>query len=243
MKRTVVITGAASGIGAHTATRLRADGWHVIGMDLSTANMAPAEDFTPIACDVRDAAAVQAAFAQAGGKFNALIACAGILRTGPIADQSVEDFDLVFGVNVRGLWLCAKYALPALKRAAAAGETARMVLLSSIASIRPKVNGGVYAASKAAVSQLTKVLAVENADSGELINAVAPATVDTPMVRAVAGGNGGNYRPSGQSPLGRVAQPEDVVRLIRFLLSEDSAYMTGTIIPVDGGTSAAFVPA
>ena len=146
----------------------------------------------------------------------------------------------MFDVNVRGLWLCAKYALPALQRAAAAGETARMVLLSSIASIRPKVNGGIYAASKAAVSQLTKVLAVENANSGVLINAVAPATVDTPMVRAVAGGN---YRPSGQSPLGRIAQPEDVVRVIRFLLSEDSAYMTGTIIPVDGGTSAAFVPA
>jgi len=172
-----------------------------------------------------------------------LIACAGILRTGPVAEQTVEDFDLVFDVNVRGLWLCAKYALPALKRAAAAGETARMVLLSSIASIRPKVNGGIYAASKAAVSQLTKVLAVENAEAGVLINAVAPATVDTPMVRAVARSNGGNYRPSGQSPLGRVAQPEDVVRLIRFLLSEESAYMTGTIIPVDGGTSAAFVPA
>lgn len=243
MKRTVVITGAASGIGAHTATRLRADGWHVIGMDISTATMPAAADFTPIACDVRDAAAVQAAFAQVGDKLNALIACAGVLRTGPISDQSVEDFDLVFGVNVRGLWLCAKYALPALQRAAASGETARMVLLSSIASIRPKVNGGVYAASKAAVSQLTKVLAVENAESGVLINAVAPATVDTPMVRAVAGSNGGNYRPSGQSPLGRVAQPEDITKVIRFLLSEESAYMTGTIIPIDGGTSAAFVPA
>jgi len=245
MTRTVVVTGAASGIGAHAAERLAADGWHVIGMDISTNGMPAAAGFTPIACDVRDPMAVEAAFAQAtrGGKLNALIACAGILRTGLVAEQTVEDFDLVFDVNVRGLWLCAKYALPALKRAAAAGETARMVLLSSIASIRPKVNGGIYAASKAAVSQLTKVLAVENAEAGILINAVAPATVDTPMVRAVARSNGGNYRPSGQSPLGRVAQPEDVVRLIRFLLSEESAYMTGTIIPVDGGTSAAFVPA
>jgi 2,3-dihydro-2,3-dihydroxybenzoate dehydrogenase len=245
MKNSVVVTGAASGIGAHTATRLRADGWHVIGMDLPSATMpAAATDFTPIGCDVRDPASVQSAFAQAarGGKLNALVACAGILRTGPIAEQTVEDFDLVFDVNVRGLWLCAKFALPALKRAAAEGQAARMVLLSSIASIRPKVNGGVYAASKAAVSQLTKVLAVENAADGVLINAVAPATVDTPMVRAVSGSNGGNYRPSGQSPLGRVAQPEDVVRLIRFLLSDESAYMTGTIIPVDGGTSAAFVP-
>jgi len=245
MTRTVVVTGAASGIGAHAAARLAADGWHVIGMDISTAGMAVTDNLTPIACDVRDPAAVEAAFTKArcGGKLNALIACAGILRTGPVGEQTVEDFDLVFDVNVRGLWLCAKYALPALRRAAAAGETARMVLLSSIASIRPKVNGGVYAASKAAVSQLTKVLAVENAASGVLINAVAPATVDTPMVRAVASSNGDNYRPSGQSPLGRVAQPEDVVRLIRFLLSDESAYMTGSIIPVDGGTSAAFVPA
>lgn len=245
MTRTVVVTGAASGIGAHTATRLREDGWHVIGMDISIAGMQAGENFTPIACDVRDPAAVEAAFAQAtrgGGKLNALIACAGILRTGPIAEQTVEDFDLVFGVNVRGLWLCAKHALPALKRAAAAGETARMVLLSSIASIRPKVNGGVYAASKAAVSQLTKVLAVEHAADGVLINAVAPATVDTPMVRPALNSNTGNYRPSGNSPLGRIAEPEDVTRLIRFLLSDDAAYITGTIIPVDGGTSAAFVP-
>lgn len=246
MTRTVVITGVASGIGAHTATRLREDGWHVIGMDISIAGLQPSDNFTPIACDVRDAASVEAAFGLATrgrGKLNALIACAGILRTGPIAQQTVEDFDLVFNVNVRGLWLCAKYALPALKRAATDGETARMVLLSSIASVRPKINGGVYAASKAAVSQLTKVLAVEHAADGVLINAVAPATVDTPMVRPALNSNAGSYKPSGKSPLGRIGEPEDVTRLIRFLLSEDSAYMTGTIIPVDGGTSAAFVPA
>ncbi|MSP04321.1 MAG: SDR family oxidoreductase [Acetobacteraceae bacterium] len=243
MNKTAVVTGAASGIGAHTARRLCADGWHVFGLDLPSATLQAAENFTPLPCDVRDPAQVESAFNGVGGKLNALIACAGILRTGPIADQTVEDFDLVFNVNVRGLWLCAKYALPALKQAAADGETARIVLLSSIASIRPKVNGGVYAASKAAVSQLTKVLAVENASYGVLINAVAPATVDTPMVRPALASNAGNYKPSGKSPLGRIAEPEDVVRLIRFLLSDDSAYMTGTIIPVDGGTAAAFVPA
>lgn len=243
MRKTAVVTGAASGIGAHTASRLRADGWHVFGLDLPGPNLTATDNFTPLPCDVRDPAQVQAAFKSVGDKLNALIACAGILRTGPIADQTVEDFDLVFNVNVRGLWLCAKYALPALKKSAADGEIARMVLLSSIASIRPKVNGGVYAASKAAVSQLTKVLAVENAEHGVLINAVAPATVDTPMVRPALTSNAGNYKPSGKSPLGRIAEPEDVVRLIRFLLSEESAYMTGTIIPVDGGTSAAFVPA
>ena len=243
MGKTVVVTGAASGIGAHTVERLRADGWHVFGLDLPGAGLKAADGFTPLPCDVREPAQVEAAFKSVGGKLNALIACAGILRTGLIAEQTVEDFDLVFDVNVRGLWLCAKYALPALRQAAADGETARMVLLSSIASIRPKVNGGVYAASKAAVSQLTKVLAVENAADGVLINAVAPATVDTPMVRPALASNAGNYKPSGNSPLGRIAQPEDVVRLIRFLLSDESAYMTGTIIPVDGGTSAAFVPA
>ncbi len=243
MSKNVVITGAASGIGAHTAHRLRADGWHVLGLDLPGTKLQASDNFTPLFCDVRDPVQVEVAFKSIGGKLNALIACAGILRTGLIAEQTVEDFDLVFDVNVRGLWLCAKYALPKLKQAAADGELARMVLLSSIASIRPKVNGGVYAASKAAVSQLTKVLAVENAADGVLINAVAPATVDTPMVRPALSRNSGNYKPSGNSPLGRIAEPEDVVRLIRFLLSDDAAYITGTIIPVDGGTSAAFVPA
>ena len=123
------------------------------------------------------------------------------------------------------------------------GERARIVNLASIAGIRHKINSGAYAASKAAVIALTKVMAVEMAEVGVLVNAVAPATVDTPMIAPhVAAGSNTGYKTSGTSPLGRIAQPDDVARVIRFLLSDDAGYVTGTVTPVDGGTVAAFVP-
>ena len=89
---------------------------------------------------------------------------------------------------------------------------------------------------------MTRVLAVECAPYGVLVNALAPGTVDTPMIRPAMGGNMTGYRPSGDSPLGRIAQPEDIASMVRLLLSADAGYVTGTTIPVDGGTSAAFVP-
>jgi NAD(P)-dependent dehydrogenase (short-subunit alcohol dehydrogenase family) len=157
--------------------------------------------------------------------------------------MSVEDFDAVFGVNVRGLWLSAREAMPMLRKAADAGDLARIILLSSVSALRPKVDSGAYSASKAAVSQLTRVLAVECAGYGILVNALAPGTVDTPMVNNQNDpAKSGKWRPSGPSPIGRIAQPSDIVRVMRFLLSEDAAYVTGTTIPVDGGTQAAFVP-
>jgi NAD(P)-dependent dehydrogenase (short-subunit alcohol dehydrogenase family) len=113
-------------------------------------------------------------------------------------------------------------------------------MLSSVSALRPKIEGGAYGASKIAVTQLTRVLGSECAKDGILINAIAPGTVDTPMVQNAD--RSGDWRPSGPSPVGRVAEPRDIVRVIRFLLSEDAAYVTGTTIPVDGGTSAAFVP-
>lgn len=248
------VTGAASGIGLDVAGALLQDGWVVAGMDHDRARLTAAAEgfaahearFIPMLCDLRDAAQLEACFARLAPKLpqlNALVCSAGVLRTGPIADTSIEDFDLIFGVNVRGSWLSARAALPALAEAAAQGQPARIVFLSSVAALRPKVEGGVYAASKAAVSQMTRVLAVECAAQGVLVNAVAPGTVDTPMIRgALQPDSTIAYRPSGPSPLGRVAQPADVTRVIRFLLSDAAAYVTGTTIPVDGGTSAAFVP-
>ena len=254
MVQTAVITGAASGIGLAAARRLLDQGWRVFGLDVTQAALDGAADtlsphegrFTAIACDVTDALRVAAVFEQiaaAAPALDALICCAGILRTGPLATMEVATFDQVFAVNTRGSWLCARAALPLLRRAAAPDKPARIVFLSSVAALRPKVDSGAYAASKAAVSQLTRVLGAELGPSGVLVNALAPGTVDTPMIQAVSDpATAGRYRPSGKSPLGRIAQAEDVVDVIGFLLSDAARYITGVTIPVDGGTSAAFIP-
>jgi NAD(P)-dependent dehydrogenase (short-subunit alcohol dehydrogenase family) len=249
MGRTVAITGAASGIGQAAAKRLLGEGWTVFGLDISEDRLrATSNDpqFKPVVCDVADANRVVAAFAEIGfasATLDALICCAGILRIGPLDSMSVEDFDQVFAVNTRGTWLCAREALPLLRKTATPEHPSRIVLLSSVAALRPKVQGGAYAASKAAVSQLCRVLAAEVAGSGVLVNALAPGTVDTPMIHAVSDpAKTGRYRPSGVSPVGRIASADDVVDVIGFLLSDAARYVTGATIPVDGGTQAAFIP-
>jgi NAD(P)-dependent dehydrogenase (short-subunit alcohol dehydrogenase family) len=244
MTKTVAITGAASGIGKAAARRLAGQGWEVFALDVAPVAAAP--NVTPLVCDVADAASVATAFdrvAARAPKLDALICCAGILRIGPMAEMPVEEFDRVFAINTRGTWLCAKAAFPLLKAAAQPGTPARVVFLSSVAALRPKISSGAYAASKAAVSHLTRVIAVEWAEHGILVNALAPGTVDTPMVHAVSDpAKAGRYRTSGVSPVGRIASPDDVVDVIGFLLSDAARYVTGTTIPVDGGTQAAFVP-
>ena len=253
MPHCAIVTGAASGIGLEASRDLLAKGWIVYGIDVSEAILTPASqslaspNFHPRPCDLREATEVEAVMRdiqEDAPKLNAVIASAGVLRNAPLAAMPAEEFDLVFDVNVRGLWLTCKESYPMLRAAAAQGKMARVILMSSVSAIRPKIGSGVYAASKAAVSQLTKVLAVEWASDGILVNALAPGTVDTPMIQAATAdpAQQGNWRPSGDSPLGRIAQPQDVVRVMRFLLSEDADYVTGTIIPVDGGTRAAFVP-
>ncbi len=252
--RTAAVTGAASGIGQAACQRLLQAGWRVFGLDLAQDRLALVQDqfspyqgrFQPIVCDVADPAAVSIAFAQpglAGGGLNALICCAGVLRTGLLESMPPDDFRLVLDTNLFGTFLCAQQALPLLRRSARADDPSRVVLLSSIAALRPKVVSGAYAASKAAVSQLCRVMAAEWAPSDVLVNALAPGTVDTPMVRAVSDpASSKGYRPSGVSPLGRIAQPDDIVDVMMFLLSDAARYVTGTTIPVDGGTQAAFIP-
>ena len=254
MNKIAAISGAASGIGQAASRRLLEAGWTVFGLDLARGGLdAAAREFAafqgrfkPVACDVSDAEQVAAAFAGIGlaaTALNALVCCAGVLRTGLMEHMTVADFDLVLNTNTRGTFLCAQKALPLLRKAATPESPSRVVLLSSVAALRPKVVSGAYAASKAAVSQLCRVMAAEWAPSGVLVNALAPGTVDTPMVRAMADpSQSKGYRPSGVSPVGRIAQPDDIVDVMMFLLSDAARYVTGTTIPVDGGTQAAFIP-
>ena len=257
MSNIAAITGAASGIGRGTAVRLLEEGWSVVALDRDEAGLeALGKELSGYGarlsmqvCDVASADSIATAFQAIGrrhGRLNGLVCSAGLLRIGPLDAMSVQDFDDLFAVNVRGLWLSAREAMPLLKAAGAKGELARIVFLASISGIRHKIDSGAYAATKAAVIALTKVMAVESAADKVLVNAVAPATVDTPMVRPhldPAARSNTRYRTSGTSPLGRIAQPDDIAAVISFLMSEASGYVTGAVIPVDGGTIAAFVPA
>ncbi len=252
MKHTAIITGAASGIGFETCKDLTNKNWEVFGIDSNEELLSRAakeisnQNFKPTTCDITKHVEIirtMKRISEQKPTVNALIACAGVLRLGPLAEMAIEEFDLVFNVNVRGLWLTARESLPMLRQATNAGEKARIILLSSISALRPKIDSGAYSASKAAVGQLTRVLSVECAKYKILVNAVAPGTVDTPMIRDQRDPETlGNWRPSGPSPLGRIAQPNDIVRVIDFLLSDHSDYITGATIPVDGGTTAAYVP-
>ena len=261
VSKVCAITGGASGIGRGTAKRLLDDGWTVVALDVAEKSLAALKkDFASYGarleteiCDVKSEASIKAAMAAIGkrhGKINGLVCSAGLLRIGTLDAMPVDDFDDLFAVNVRGLWLAAKEAMPLLKAAGAKGEPARVVFLASISGIRHKIDSGAYAATKAAVIALTKVMAVECAPFKVLVNAIAPATVETPMTEAYLkpqsasnkAGSNTRYRTSGTSPLGRIAQPDDMAKVIQFLMSDASAYVNGAIIPVDGGTSAAYVP-
>ena len=256
MSNVIAITGGASGIGRGTAKRMLDAGWTVVALDVAEKNLvALKNDFADAGprleteiCDVKSEASIKAAMAAIGrrhGRLNGLVCSAGLLRIGTLDAMPVEEFDELFAVNVRGLWLAAKEAMPLLKAAGAKGELARVVFLASISGIRHKIDSGAYAATKSAVIALTKVMAVESAPYKVLVNAIAPATVETPMTEPFLkpqDGSNTRYRTSGTSPLGRIAQPDDMAKVIQFLMSDGAGYVNGAIIPVDGGTVAAFVP-
>lgn len=251
MGKHAVVTGAASGIGADCCRDLFNRGYTVFGLDLNEQKLQEVQEsaqgstgkFIPLACDISNSDSITNAFERISAttrRVDALVCSAGVFRTGALMELSEADYDALFDINTKGCWLAAKAAYPLLQNAATEQEPARMVFVASAAALRPKTGGGAYAASKVALTYLTRVLAVELASESILVNAVAPATVDTPLVqKLVEEAATSGYRVSGVSPLGRVAQPADVTSVIRFLLGTDSRYMTGTVIPIDGGSVAA----
>lgn len=247
----IAVLGAASGIGRATALAFAVRGAKVAAFDV---NAGPLEDFTDTllnagagealtgTVDVRDSTATNAALQTAVDTFGGLdhmIFTSGILRVGALMDMPEAEFDDVFDVNMRGFWIAARAAMPHLQ----AGPERRrgITALSSAAAIRPKASSGAYAASKIALSHLVRVMAVEMASSAITVNAIAPATVDTPMTQPFMGESNANhgYRLSGTSPMGRIAQPEDIAEACLFLSSKASSYITGITLPVDGGSTAA----
>jgi 3-oxoacyl-[acyl-carrier protein] reductase len=245
--RVAVITGGGSGIGAATAVAMAAEGARVIIADVNEAGAKSAAQRIEAArgqavamtADVTRAADNQALVERAmttWGRLDVFFANAGVPQWKTDVEQVEEKtFDLIFGVNVKGVYLGAKYALPVMKRA----RRGVFLITASTAAIRPRPGGQIYAASKGAVVTLAKALALEAAPHRVRVVAICPVATHTPMLPTFMGkqqvDDEGLKRYEATVPLGRLNQPEDIAHAAVFLASDDAAMITGTTIEVDGG--------
>ncbi len=246
--KAAIVTGAGAGIGLAIAQRLAAEGAKVLCADINgdSADAAAAEiggGAIGHAVDVSDeqqVIAMVAACVDAFGGVDKLVANAGIVHFAPLLDMTVEDFDRVLRVNLRGAWLCTKHAAPRMiERGGGA-----IVNMSSLGGLVAAGGTAAYGMSKAGVIHLSRITAAELRSANVRSNALLPAFVDTPMQQTAmtmfdeALGEGGADTMIGRLQ-GRMAGPEEMAGVVAFLLSDDASMVNGTAQLADGGTLAA----
>ena len=242
--KVVLITGGTSGIGLAAAKSFTEEGAGVIVIGRDKERGAEAVRNVKVVFergDISDAEDCQRLVARSlelHGRLDVLVNCAGVIFRGRTVEQTTEEeWDTTFEVNVKGTFLMCKYALPALR-----DSQGCIVNVSSYVGLVGFAGASAYAASKAAIVNLTRSMALDYAAEGIRVNAVCPGSVDTDMIHAAwrQFGNVVEARKlwAAKHPLGRIASPEEIARVILFLASTDASFITGTALPVDGGITA-----
>ncbi len=247
--KTAIVTGAGTGIGRACAELFAQEGAtvalagrrrqlleEVAGSIERSGGRALAQ-----ACDVireKDMQALVARAARDTGGLHLLVNNAAYWRAGTAEETSLADWDRMMDTNLKGVWLLVKHALPELRRSGG-GSIVNIGSVLGLVGMKRRV---AYATSKGGLVAMTKALALDHAAENIRVNCICPTLVETPMGQESLGQGGDaaaeQARRIRQIPLGRVGTPEDVARLALFLASEDSSWMTGTAVPLDGGVTA-----
>jgi len=246
-KKVAIVTGAGSGIGLATARRLAHDGCNVVVADVRDASRETSEIATRggmalfVRTDVslaRQAAALVNKAVGAFGRLDILVNNAGIDLAKKVTDTTEEEWDRLMSVNLKGVFLCSRAAIPVMERTGGG-------VIVNVASELGLVGGSevaAYAASKGGVVQLTKAMAIDHAESGIRVNCVAPGPVATPLLERIiqSSSDPSAERASivDKTLLKRLARPEEIANVIAFVASDEASYMTGAVVVVDGGWTA-----
>ncbi len=244
--KTAIVTGAASGIGRQTALIYAREGAHVLAADLSSEGLDRLKtEITSAggACDthvtdVTNKASVETLFAASDAIFaelNIVVNNAGITIVGGVHEISEEDWDREMNINVKSIYLMSRTAWPRLVKS----SSSVILNTASIAGTWAIMSDAAYCASKAAVIMLTKCMGLDGAKDGIRVNCVAPGFIDTPMIHGFfkdqADPDAARAGAVALHPLGRLGDPADIAQGFLYLASDDAAWVTGTVLTVDGG--------
>ena len=243
--KSVVVSGAALGIGRATARKFAEEGASLVIQDIQEVPLlacrdelrqggAPVEAVVGDIAQDKDCQAMIRAAVEAFGRVDVVVANAGIIELGDALESTAASWDKVMAIDGRGMFLTCKYAIAAMLETGGGS----IVCLSSISGLAGQKRQATYGPAKFVATGLVKHLAIEWANRGIRVNGVAPGTIKTERVKRFADEPGGSeYVEAVRKghPMGRLGEPEEVANAILFLASEEASFITGAVLPVDGG--------